>query len=358
MMNAPFRVCHSAGSVLSACCGMSSMSRLQANKDQLWMHTLSRRTFLKQTAAGLLALPFVQQDPGGPTDWDDETELARSVREYLENVLRDLNITLDFRRINADFNQEFHILIKGYDLMPVASCFKAWLPLYYYLNTPRAEWQDGDGTPLYQSVVFSNNVETGTVLVDVARRVATEGNPIEKYNNFLALTVGMANGLYAWDWPGTPTTGFLDLRYAPSGSRGVTFNGEFFQADNLFTAVDLARGYEVYARGEHFAQWDRMREAIAASRALLAIRAPGYQSPIEFVRPEGYIGKDGVLPADDLPVGRVLADAGIITVDGAQYILALMAAGESEITVRQVLEEVMITIQVYERGRPSLSRGD
>lgn len=312
----------------------------------------TRRQFLKTLGLAALVSPLRLQ---GPTDWDDETPLARSIREYLETVLAGRRMALDFSRINGEFNEEFRIQIRAYDLYPVASCFKAWLPLYYYLNTARDAWEDGETTSLYNAVVFSSNVDTGIVLAEVARRIGGEANPIEKFNTFLRRRVGMANGLYSWDWPNAPTVGFVDARFQPTAERVVTVDEEPYLVDNAFSANDLAHGYNVLARGPHFARWERMREALEASLRLLAIRASGYQSPIETVYPDGYLGKDGILPTGDLPLGRVVNDAGILRVGDAQYIVALMAAGENELSVREVLTEIVAMIDVYERGRPSLT---
>ncbi|MEZ4669113.1 MAG: hypothetical protein R3E39_14495 [Anaerolineae bacterium] len=300
-------------------------------------------------------LPLLQS--GGPTDWDRETDLARSIREYLEGLFADRNMTLDFRRINGSYDQEFKIQIKADFLYPVASCFKAWIALYYYINTPSDQWQDTEGTSLYSTVVFSSNTETGVVLAEVARRRPGDANPIVKFNDFLMKTVGMASGLHSWDWPGSPTVGFTDERFAPSDNRGVTYNGDFYRVDNLFSATDMAHGYDVLVRGEVFARWQTMKDAIAATSKLLSIRAPEYQSPLEFVAPDGYMGKDGVLPETDLPsgLGRVINDAGVLTVGDARYIIAFMAIGENETNIRAVLTDIVKMIGIYERGRPSLA---
>lgn len=312
---------------------------------------LTRRQFLAHAAVAAGALPaFWLQTSGGPTDWLRETPLIRSVREFLESTLADRDMTLEFRRINERHDQEFAIQVQAEALMPVASCFKAWLPLYYFLNTPPDQWQAEQGSALYSAVVFSSNLETGTVLADVAQRASGPGNPIEKFNRFLRRTIGMSNGLYSWDWPGSATVGFVDAQYIPSPTRGVTLDDQFFLVDNLFTAADLARGYEVLARGEFFARREEMQNAIRASNALLDIQAPNYRSPIEFVSENGYRGKDGVLPVEDSPVGRVVNDAGIITVGEARYIIAFMSAGESETTIRDVLSEIISVIEVYERS--------
>jgi len=101
----------------------------------------TRRSFLKILASAFL-VPHLQETPTpapptGPNDWNQETDLARSIREYLEGAFQGHEMALDFRRINAQNNQEFIIQIKGDKLYPVASCFKAWIALYYYLNTQK-----------------------------------------------------------------------------------------------------------------------------------------------------------------------------------------------------------------------------
>jgi hypothetical protein len=317
--------------------------------------TLSRRRFLKLMTAALLIPPL--QQPSGPNDWDQETELAKSIREHLESTFVGHEMALDFRRINAQNNQEFRIMIQPDKLYPVASCFKAWIALYYYLNTPREGWKDTQGTPLYSTVVFSNNTEAGTVLVDVAQRTGGTGNPIEKFNNFLMRSVGMNNGMHSWDWPGSPTVGFTDERFAPTFNRSMIYKGESFLVDNLFTVTDLAHGYDVLQRGQAFARWDAMHNAIMATDALLSIPASDYLSPLEYVFKQGYMGKDGILPEADLPkgLGRVIDDAGVVTVGDAHYIIAFMSMGEGESVVRDILGDIAAMIEVYERGRPSIA---
>ena len=318
-------------------------------------HTLlSRRHFLK-TLAAVFLVPHLQE-PSGPNDWDQETDLARSIRLFLENTFSGLEIALDFRRINAQNNQEFRITIQANKLYPVASCFKAWIALYYYLHTPRDQWNDTQGTPLYSTIVYSNNTEAGTMLVEIAERVTGTANPIEKFNNFLMRTVGMNNGMHSWDWPGSPTVGFTDERFAPNSNRSMLYKGEFYLVDNLFTVADLAHGYDVLQRGQSFARWDTMHDAILATVSLLSIPATDYQSPLEYVFPNGYMGKDGILPETDLPsgLGRVIDDAGVVTVGDAHYIIAYMSMGESESLVRDVLGDIAKMIEVYERGRPLL----
>ena len=143
----------------------------------------------------------------------------------------------------------------------------------------------------------------------------------------------------------------------PSDFRGMTYKDEFYLVGNLFTVTDLAHGYDVLQRGQVFARWDAMKQAIAAADSLLTIPAVDYKSPLEFVFTGGYMGKDGVLPETDLPsgLGRVINDAGVVTVGDTHYIIAFMSMGESESIIRNVLGDIAKMIEVYERGRPSLA---
>jgi hypothetical protein len=310
---------------------------------------LTRRKFLKMAGAAMFAPPLLPLLQG---DWDTETPLAAQIRQNLEAAFAGHNMALDFRRISAENNEEFRIQINASDYYPVASCFKAWIPLYYYLNTPREQWNDTEGSPLYSTVVYSNNTQTGFMLSEIAPHARGNKNAIEKFNDFLWLTVGMSGGLYSWNWDGSPTVDFFDPRFVPTENRQVWENGQAYAVDNVFTAADLAHGYDVLTRGPVFARTERLHDALVASDALLTIRAPDYQSPIEYVFQNGYMGKDGILPDTDLPIGlgRVVNDAGVLSVGDAHYIVAFMSAGESESVVRNMLQTVVDQIRVYETG--------
>jgi hypothetical protein len=307
---------------------------------------LTRRQFIGLLGAAVLTQPLMAR----ALDWEAETPLAAQVREYLEGIFAGKTMALDFRRINTQMDEDFRIQINAFDVYPVASCFKAFLAFYYYYNTPRETWDDDVGSALYSTAVFSNNVQTGTVLQDVAGRVRGGANALEKFNNFLRFTLGIEGGLYTWDWPGTPTIGLFDTRY---GGKSMTVRGITYPVINTFTAADLARGYDVLARGDRFTVSDRMREAIQATRAILSIPADDYVSPIERVSPGGYIGKDGILPTGDIEVGRVVDDAGMVIINGNFYLISFMSAGESESVALTVLGEVMNQINVYEAASSS-----
>jgi len=311
---------------------------------------MNRRRFLRYMGAAAFGIWGAGRTRA--YDWSAETPLAASIRRDLETVFGGLSMALDFRCINSHLDEEFRIQINADQLYPVASCFKAFVVLYYFLNMPPEEWDATEYTPLYRMAVYSDNAATGVVLDNLSRRVSGPENAIEKFNNFLLTTVGIENGLHTWKWEGSPTVGLSDPRFAPSFQRVVRVRGIDYQIDNVFTPADLARGYDFITRGEFFTQSSEFREAVRATKALLSISAGDvYRSPIERVYPAGYMGKDGVLPASDVAVGRVIDDAGALKAGENTYLIAFMSAGDSESTAVDVLRAVVRQIDIYERNR-------
>jgi len=307
---------------------------------------MNRRHFLRLLAAGLLAYPVSRA--AAQTDWTREKPIVETMRRSLEDALTGKNMALDIRAINALNDQEFQITINSTVFFPVASAFKAFIAPYYFLYTPPGAWQFTPGTDLYSSIVFSSNTATGAVLAETAQYAPGDDNPIEKFNNFLYEVIGIGDGLYGWDYEGSRTVGFGDPRYLPGNGRVVRLNGEAYRVDNVFSAEALARGWDVLTRGVAFAKWDTLRIALEQANALLSIPAGAYQSPIERVFPAGYTGKDGVLPVDELEVGRVINDAGVLTIGTRRYIVAFMSMSEGELTIIDTLKVVVDQLQVYD----------
>lgn len=314
---------------------------------------MDRRQFLKLLGgSALFALMPVPGLKAQVSAWQQPNAAALHIQRNLQDLLRPWDMALDFRGLDPDHNEQFRIQIRADELFPVASCFKAFVALYYYLNTPQEDWNDSPTTPLFRMVVNSDNGATGVMLANVAQRVAGPGNPIEKFNNFLQSVLGIPNGLHTWNWPGSPTVDFSDPRFMPSANTGRMVylkTGAHF-VDNVMTPADLVRGHDVITRGEYFAQNAGLKAALQATKALLAIPSTvDYRSPIERAYPEGYVGKDGILPASDVPTGRVIADAGAIQTTTHTYLLAFTSAGESESLAIDILRQVTEQIAVYER---------
>jgi hypothetical protein len=310
------------------------------------VNTITRRHFLRTLGAvaimGMWPAALIPAQ-----DIDPEPPVATALRQRIAPLLTGRNMALDLRRINPDHAEAYRIQFNADALYPVASCFKAFGALYYFYVTPQSYWQNGPDSAVYRSVVFSNNPQSGDVLVNAAQWGGSSRNAIERFNTFLRTVVGMADsGMYRWNYPNSPTQGMTDERYAPSETRNVRVGDATYYLDNLFTAADMARGYDVIVRGTHFSRNNTMRTAILATQALLRIPAPDYRAPLEYAVSH-YMGKDGVLPAEDVPqgLGRVLADAGAITINNNTYLIAFMCAGESETSVREILIEIVRLLQ-------------
>lgn len=293
-----------------------------------------------------LALPGVstQAAPGRPPP------SVQRLQNALMELIGGLEIGLDLRHLHPeDGTTYWRIGINAEKLYPVASCFKAPLLLYYFWYTPPGAWQTREGFPAHSVAVFSNNLLTGTLMQQVAGHVETFGNPIQKFNDFLLFRLGFTNGLYSWNWEGSPTQGLLDDRFAPSPQRYVEAFGRQHRMDNIVTAAELANFYALLLHPNPFPATETvlLPDVITATLDLLAIPAPEYEAPLERTTVESYIGKDGVIPAEDSSVGRVINDAGIITVGGQTFVLAYLCAGEGEATAISVLRQVVTLLEQY-----------
>lgn len=324
---------------------------------------MHRRQFLKLLGVGGLAtltpvgaLNAMRWSPAEMAAFtqntvDREAQLVAEIRRRLEETFAGHEMALDFSRIDKEGHENFHIQIDAERHLPVASAFKVWLVLYYFLNTPREEWDVSPSSPVYRTAVFSNNTETGRTLYEVGERVQGDGNAIEKFNDFIINELGLTNGLYSWSWPGSMTVGMFDERFFPDESRAITIGTLSEPIGNQTTAAELAHGYRYIVHAEENERWEdeTFREAIQISRELLAIAAPGYRSPFEQVLYSGYIGKDGTLPLGDIPLGRVINDAGIINVPEGQYIVAFMSTNENESVTKPALQNIIDYMRLYEQ---------
>jgi hypothetical protein len=117
--------------------------------------------------------------------------------------------------------------------------------------------------------------------------------------------------------------------------------------DNLFAPNHLS---EFYLRLLQHGRFDNIhpqaQEAVDTTRWLLAMQAEEYRSFIERAWGE-YIGKDGVIPAEDSPVGRVTDDAGIVQVGNGTYIITAMYM-DGEFRFLELLRGVFDALRDYE----------
>lgn len=302
------------------------------------MITLNRRQALKWfacTAAAGLASPVLRRPAA----------LVDEIRARLEAALRDHEMGLIFARLNGARQEEFLVAIKPDRLYATASSFKAAAALYYFLNTPQAEWAYGEGSDAYVMAVFSNNASTALVLSEVAARLGIE-NPISAFNDFQIATFGLTNGLYSWTFESilVSTNGFTDPRFRPD--RFAT-SQTAVQANNYSTPQEIAQVFRFLAQAESNPRWadPHFQASILAARTLLSMQIAGVQSPLERAIPyQDHYSKEGMVE------GYVCNDAGIWLVpDGGAYLISFMSAYESTPAIQEALAEVSGAIAVYQQ---------
>lgn len=286
-----------------------------------------------------------------------EERLADAINRAIGNRA----IAVDLRRIDSDGGEQFRVQVNAEALYPVASCFKAFSVLYYCWYMPYLLWSSpGEDSLLYRVAVLSSNLGTTTLLYDVAQRapeIVPGRNAIEKFNDFLIYTLGLPNGIYRWSFGvddgaddnplSTPPPVDTDRRFEPSLERYTEVRGERYLMDNLFTAADLADGYAALLIVDPFPDVERAPTAIGVTLDLLSIPYERFESPFERAFERGYTGKDGVLPATESAVGRVVNDAGIVEFGEGRYVIAFLCV-EGEFAALEVLREIRAAIEDYE----------
>lgn len=234
-------------------------------------------------------------------------------------------------------------------LRPTASCFKAWVLMYYYTFVAPQDWEDAPGTDAYNIVVNSHNTAVGRVLRDVGE-YQSYGNAVEKFNDFMQYSLGLEHGINAWEWDGNPVQGLFDERYQPGEERQVSAGGAQHRIGNLTTAADTLNGYRELYRRTFAADVDifggnreaRRLGALSALRLLTLPSESDYNSPMERVLGRGvYAGKDGVLRATDTTAGRVINDAGMIPLSNGMLGISVFAVAESEFSVVEIIREIV-----------------
>ena len=305
-------------------------------------HQLSRREFLRGAGAGTL-LWFAPRFQAVDT-------LERTINELVGTR----NIGVDVARFVLEGNtvrEVYRVGINQDALRPTASCFKAWLPLYYFNFTPYEDWVDDSDALVYKVAVHSNNVATGQLMQQVGD-LQNFGNTLEKYNDFLLYGMQLEHGISSWNWPGNPLVGLIDDRFSSGGERVVRSGGEDHNVGNVTTAADTLNGWREMLRRtidtEDNTYTDNPYRREAALRSLRVLSIPGiesYNSPIERVIGRGvYIGKDGVLPADAITTGRVINDAGLIPLADGALGISFFSVRESEYSAVEILRGIIETM--------------
>ena len=311
---------------------------------------ISRRDWFKGLGAGA----FLWWSPSAYASAVDELQAV-----ITEQVGR-RNMAVDVARFVPgadDVREIYRVGVNQEMLRPSASCFKAWVLMYYYTFVDRYAWQDGPGTDAYNIVVNSHNTAVGRVLREVGE-YQSYGNDIEKFNDFLLYSLKLEHGINAWGWDGNPVEGIFDDRFQPGGERRVRSNGELHSVGNVTTAADTLNGYRELYRRTFAADADvfsgnMVARRLGALRALRLLSLPSeadYDSPMERVLGRGvYAGKDGVLPAGDTTAGRVVNDAGVIPLSRGMLGVSFFAVDESEYSVVEIIRAVVRAMYRVER---------
>ncbi len=316
---------------------------------------ISRRDLLRGLAAGVAAAALPHRSTAAPRK-PDPTQLGEAIAQ----AIGDQDIGFNLRCISGDGSELYRVEHNPTALYPTASCFKAFLALYYFWHTPPALWQVERGDPIHQVVVFSDNLLAGRILADVGSRIEVYGNAIEKFNDFLLFTMGLSQGMHRWRWEGNPVEFDVDPRFEPSETRYTQVRGVAHTVDNLTTAHDLVTGYHFMQQSALLSPpitimtqaptFDALHARAAAQAALnlLSIPAKNYRSPFERVGFVGYTGKDGILPSGDITAGNVVADAGILPArHTTRYLMSFLSVGQSEYTAVQTLRLIASHVMQY-----------
>ena len=219
---------------------------------------------------------------------------------------------------------------------------------WYYLTVPKADWDDGPESAIWDMAVHSGNYYTAVVMDRVARLIPGDGNAIQKFNDFL-LSIGLKNGIYVWRIG--PTKEKRDERFRPSRASGrmVRLGERQIPIFNTFFASDLAAGYDFIARADRHNNRPEVGIALRRARDLLGRSEKGIRSPIERAYHPGYIGKQGTILPRDIPTGYVFNDAGLLNIGNLQYILAFMSVAEFERDALSALREIVRQAILLER---------
>ncbi len=310
--------------------------------------TVTRREFLRGAGAGLL------------TWFAPRFQVVDALQREINALVGARNIGVDVARFALDgdtVREVYRVGINQDALRPTASCFKAWLPLYYFNFTPYEDWRDDPDALVYKVAVHSNNVATGQLMQQVGA-LQNFGNDLEKYNDFMLYGMKLEHGISSWNWPGNPLVGFVDDRFSSGGDRVVRAGGETHNIGNVTTAADTLNGWRELLRRtvatDDTTYTDNPYRRQAALRALRVLSIPGiesYNSPIERIVGRGvYIGKDGVLPADAISTGRVVNDAGLIPLADGALGISFFSVRESEFSAVEILRAIIQAMYRVEFG--------
>lgn len=237
----------------------------------------------------------------------------------------------------------------------IASTFKTFAAYYYFMNTPQDEWEYDYAENAYSMVIYSNNTKTGNLLAEVATRIDTDRNRIEKFNDFMNETFGLSpiSGIYSWGFGAMSAPFDSDERYAP-GSRNpngyVIVRGARVPVINRYTAADTALATEYIANIPHMPDaTPQMLAAAAAIRYLMSVNDPLYPTTFDKISHNlGTWRKYGYLGPDEIGTAALTETIVIPLLDGGHMVIAMLSTGERGNSYPTELQRVFNALAVFD----------
>ncbi|MEM6530376.1 MAG: serine hydrolase [Chloroflexota bacterium] len=332
------------------------------------MHT-SRRTFLKAAAiaAGASLLPHIPVKVAAQRTVNPlaeyltamETPFAAPLNIYMQRVIKSGNISLLLYDVNSAR------LLVGHNPenpLPVASAFKAALPMWFVDTVDRDVWNSvpvehwnaaaASEVPeayrdhwrrhgvllrdLYRTIVFSDNHATGLILGYLAAQRGSTDAAIA-FNDWAAERVGMSqiSGLSGWSTGVPAEMTHTDERFK---ERGTNIAGQLYTFENMMTARDIGLFYMWMVTeldAEQQAVVKTLLSTIHNNRGANLVRLALENDGVPY-RKNGSLETDG---------GYVVTDAGLMELaDGREYLLVLLSLGAPD-KIQPLFEELDATLR-------------
>jgi len=240
-------------------------------------------------------------------------------------------------------NSRLMTALQSEKLLPVASAFKSGVLIYFidqidaevWGNVPVEFWNasSSDEMPeeyhaswkkhrailrtLYQIIVLSDNVATGTALAYVAKANGST-DAVTAFNDWMADTIGVSqlSGLGTWENGLETDVSFIDERFT---SNQTSLNSQLVTLNNMMTPRDLGLLYAwmlTHLSDEAQTTCKHLLSTIYTNRGANLERLAQQFDGVSY-------SKNGSLSTE---AGYVVTDAGVIDLpDGRQYLLIVQS---------------------------------
>ncbi|MEO1440100.1 MAG: L,D-transpeptidase [Chloroflexota bacterium] len=288
-----------------------------------------------------------------------ETPFAAPLNIYIQRVIRSGNISLLMYDVN---NAQLLAGLNPENPLPVASAFKAALPMWFVDTVDRDVWNSvpvehwnapaASEVPeayrdhwrrhgvilrdLYRTLVFSDNHATGVILGYLAEQSGST-DAVIAFNDWAAQRVGMSqiSGLSGWSTGVPADMTHTDERFK---ERGTNIAGQLYTFENMMTARDIGLFYMWM-----LTELDAEQQAVV--KALLSTIHNNRGANLERLALENNgvpYSKNGSLETDG---GYVVTDAGLMQFeDGRHYLLVMLSLGAPD-KIQPLFEELNATLR-------------